>query len=118
DFGLAGDLLEFLVEGFMAAGPVDVAVGLREEEGQERPEVAVQGLLPRAVILAHRRPPGAGERLPHPPLRRKGFIGATCGSEIQRWAREVRVMVRSIRRAAKPGGCAGPGEAVLAADRP
>src|SRR5205823_1295161 len=52
-FRLADDLLQLLVQHFVAAAPVDVGMRLWEEEGQEQFEVTVQHFLPRTVIVGH-----------------------------------------------------------------
>jgi hypothetical protein len=46
-FGLAHDRLQFLVEYLIVAGPVDVGVGMGEEEGQAPLEASVERLLRR-----------------------------------------------------------------------
>src|SRR5205085_10683069 len=47
------DLLEFRVERIKTARPVDVVVDRGKEEGQKRPEIDVEGFLPRTVEVRH-----------------------------------------------------------------
>src|SRR5262249_6517791 len=49
DFASADDLLQFLVEAFVAATPIDAGVDFREAQGQERFQKMFQGFLPRAI---------------------------------------------------------------------
>ena len=55
--GLTHDLLQLLIEGLVAAQPVDFGVGVGEEECQEQLEVTVQRLLPGTVVVGHRISP-------------------------------------------------------------
>src|SRR5262249_46349593 len=50
-FGGGHDPLQFLVEHLVAAGAVDVGMGLGEEERQEEAEVTIEDFLPGAVPI-------------------------------------------------------------------
>ena len=54
DLGPADDLLEFLVEPFIAAAPIDVGLDRREKEGEEQPKIPLKGVLPRRIEIGMR----------------------------------------------------------------
>jgi hypothetical protein len=50
--GIAHDALQLLVQEAMPARPVDLGMDVREQERQEIGEIALQRLLPGAVVVA------------------------------------------------------------------
>src|SRR5258708_612156 len=59
--GFAHHLLEFLVQRFIGARPIDECMDIRKQEHQEGLEVGVEGFLPRAVVV------GGHLSIPPPP---------------------------------------------------
>jgi hypothetical protein len=60
--GIAHDALKLLVQEAMPALPVDLGMDVREQECQEVGEIALQRLLPGAVVVAGCRLVAVGHR--------------------------------------------------------
>src|SRR5207249_12035441 len=75
-------LLELLVERLVAARPVDLRMNLREQQRQERLEVEVQRLLPRAVVIGRhdRAPPRAPSLADSAPAASANRLAAPRGA--------------------------------------
>ena len=52
---IMGDLLEFFVQELIAARPVDLGMGIGEEEGEKVRQVTLQDLLPGTIVITRWR---------------------------------------------------------------